>query len=144
MSETTIKEMQDVCKRIVENQAQIESMQMKIKPLSEDLEKHKKILMAFLDQNEMSSFKAQGFTFVVAEKFSVETPKGEDRPKFFDWCAEKKGWEFVKQSFTMNSQSLQGFYKAEQEVAVQEKNIDFKIPGIGEPKAFKMLQIRKG
>lgn len=145
MSESTsIQELNDLCMAIADDDATIKAEKQRLTDKQKELEKKKAKLLLILDENNMKTHKVGGFAFTSRDRFSVETPKGDDQLSFFNWCWEYKGPEFVRGSFKMNSMTLQGFFKAEMEQAAEEKNIDFKIPGIGEPKHVKTLSIRKG
>jgi hypothetical protein len=43
---------------------------------------------------------------------------------------------------SINSQSLNSFYKSELEIAKEQGNVGFKIPGIAEPEVYWTLGMR--
>ncbi len=101
-----------------------------------------KILQTLAD-HDMSSFKSSRGTVVRAVRYTVPTPKTiEDKVAFFDWLNKEKGREVYWTYASVNSQSLNSFYKAEMEAAKEAGNFNFKIPGLAEPEATPILSRR--
>ena len=65
-------------------------------------------------------------------RLSVQTPKtNADKRAFLKYIHQKYGEETAEKYVSINSQTLNSFYKAEFEIA--EDKADFKIDGIGAP-----------
>jgi len=103
----------------------------------------KEQFLAYLEQFDKKNYPIGKALFSVKEKFSFVTPKGPDAIEFFKWCKREKGEEYVQTTFKMNSNSLNSFCNVEIDNALEQGNIDFKIPGIGDKKLFKSLSIRR-
>lgn len=103
--------------------------------------------MKILDELErmgVNSFKSRHGTISRVNRTSVKTPKThEDKQAFFNWLMSTKGDTVYWQYASVNSQALNSFYKAEYEVAKEEGNFDFEIPGIGEPELTPIISRRK-
>jgi hypothetical protein len=114
-----------------------------LKPMKERLDNLDSQILEHLTKLDMTSFKSKHGTVVRSNRYSVQTPKTiEEKKEFFRWLNEK-GPEVYWSYATVNSQSLNALYKAELEVAKEEGNLEFKIPGIGEPTATPILSRRK-
>jgi hypothetical protein len=101
-------------------------------------------ILQTLQDHEMSSYRSAHGTVVRSTRYAVRTPKTlEEKQAFFGWLREKKGEEVFWQYASVNSQSLNAFYKAEMDIAKEERNFGFKIPGLGQPEATPILSIRK-
>lgn len=76
---------------------------------------------------------------------SVKFPKEIDQKKaVFDYIKQKYGPDALMDMVSINSRSFNSFYKAEAEIAVNEQNSDWKMPGIEETKPWTELKFRKG
>lgn len=100
-------------------------------------------ILGVLEDHELTSFKTKHGTVIRNRRFSVQTPKTMEQKKdFFQWL-HGKGEEVYWSYATINSQSLNGLYKQELEIAKEKGDFDFKIPGLGEPTAHEYLTRRK-
>lgn len=114
-----------------------------IKPLRAKLAAVDRKILAELERQEISSYKSKYGTVVRSNRFTVPTPKTiEEKTAFFGWL-NTKGREVYWQFTTINSQSLNALYKAEMEIAKEQGNFDFKIPGLAEPTFTAGLSRRK-
>lgn len=112
-------------------------------PLKDRLKTIDNKILAHLEKADLSSFKSKYGTVIRSKKFSVQTPKTTDqKAAFFQWLKDK-GDEVYWQYVTVNSQSLNSLYKEEMDIAKEEGNIDFVIPGILEPTYYEQLSKRK-
>jgi len=114
-----------------------------LKPMKERLDNLDSQILEHLTKLDMTSFKSKHGTVVRSNRYSVQTPKSiQEKKEFFEWL-NSKGDEVYWSYTSVNSQSLNALYKAELEVAKSEGNLEFKIPGIGEPTATPILSRRK-
>lgn len=100
-------------------------------------------ILEVLTAQERSSYKSPSGTVIRQNRYSVQTPKTvEQKQAFFGWLRAKSEdvmWQYT----TVNSQSLNALYKQEFEIAKEEGNLDFALPGIGEPTLMTSLARRK-
>lgn len=90
-------------------------------------------ILAELEAEDKTSYKSRYGTVVRMRRYTVRVPATmEDKVEFFQWL-NTKGREVYWKYATVNSQALNSLYKAEMEVAKEEGNVDFKIPGLGQP-----------
>lgn len=115
-----------------------------IEPKRKRLEDLENLILQTLADHDMSSYKSPNGTVVRSLRYSVRTPKSlEEKTAFFEWLNRAKGREVYWNYVTINSQSLNAFYKAEMEAAKESGDFDFKIPGLAEPEASPVLSRRK-
>lgn len=111
-------------------------------PLRKELQELDAKILAQLEASELSSFKTKFGTVVRTRRYSVRVPAtAEDKAALFDWLKTKGDavyWRYT----TVNSQALNSLYKAEMEIAKEEGNTDFKIPGLGLPEMSQTLSRR--
>ena len=140
----TLGEFDELVGRSYTVAAEIETLERTVlKPLRERLDNLDSQILEHLTKLDMTSFKSKHGTVVRSNRYSVQTPKTmQEKREFFRWLNEK-GPEVYWSYATVNSQSLNALYKAELEVAKADGNLEFKIPGIGEPTATPILSRRK-
>ncbi len=105
-------------------------------------------LVEALEQAGKSKYIVEGLgTFYFIDKMVVKTPKtNEDKKRLFNWIKRKRGGEYLMTITSINHQTLQSLYKAEQEAAVQEnpeKAASFHLPGLEAPTSMRSLGFRK-
>lgn len=139
----TIAELETLIGQTYALDAEIDAAELAIKPKKAELARLEALLMEQLQLGELTSYKSKYGTVVRSVRYSVQTPKTkDDKQAFFGWLGNR-GEEVRWQYTSVNSQSLNALYKAEMEIAREEGNIDFRIPGIGEPSAQPILSRRK-
>lgn len=100
-------------------------------------------ILETLERHDMTSYRSSRGLVTRTVRYSVQTPKSpEEKAAFFNWLRESKGEDVFWAYATVNSQSLNSLYKAEMDIAKQEANFDFKIPGLSEPKGQPILSRR--
>ncbi len=115
-----------------------------IEPKRQRLEELERLVLQTLADHDMSSYKSAHGTVIRSLRYSVRTPKSiEEKVEFFEWLNREKGRDVYWAMATVNSQTLNSFYKAEMEAAKEDGNFDFRVPGIGEPEATPILSRRK-
>lgn len=144
IGDITLKDLENIIGNSYDIANQIDTVEREtLKPLREKLDQLDAMIVEALTKAELTSFKSKHGTIVRSTRYSVQTPKTiEEKRAFFKWLNEK-GPEVYWTYATVHSASLNSLYKTEMEVAKQEGNLDFKIPGIGEPTATPILSRRK-
>jgi hypothetical protein len=100
----------------------------------------KEEVLRVLVHHEMDKYVVPYGTINITNRFTVSMPKLEEaRNAFFDYLKTMGIFESI---ITVHSQTLNAFYKSKMEEAINEGNVDFKIPGIAEPKLVQNLTIR--
>lgn len=144
-TETTNSESLAGARRLVEELAEARAEQdRRRQALTEQTEKVdelEKRIISTLEAAEMDRLDAAGHYVLLGERTSVKTPKSNaERELFFEYLREKGVYEDLR---TVNSQSLNAFYKSELELALGRGELDFSIPGITEVLVVPKLSLRK-
>jgi accessory colonization factor AcfC len=102
-----------------------------------------KIQAIMLAQN-LKSMPIDNNLLVLSQRSLVATPKTqEEKQAFFDWLKTSRGIDAYWHYVGINSQSLQGLWAEEKELAVERKDIDFTLPGVGKETVTHKLSVRK-
>lgn len=109
------------------------------------LEGHKTEIQKMMEAMGLEKQPLPGYGTVYRQKsFSVKIPKDPAaKDKLFGWIREHKGDDVLKNMVSINSQTLNSFYKAELEVAKEKGDIDWALPGIEAPEVYYTLNMRK-
>lgn len=139
--EVTVSELDELCKRAYELDIAYEEIAAKLKAINQETDGvHAKILAHF-DQTDKDKYVVKDVgTFYKDRRWSVKVPQGDERLKFFDYLKQRDIFESM---ITVNSQTLNAFVKKEVEVQLEAGVVDFKMPGIEEPKLTTTLRLRK-
>jgi hypothetical protein len=98
-------------------------------------------LINILEAMGIDSIKINGFNFFVTESSSVKTPKTLEAKRELFKFLESIG--LFEEMVSVNSQTLNSFYRSMAEKAAGEGNLDFKLPGVDEPIPYKTLKLRR-
>lgn len=145
MTEVTVKELNELCAKAFEQREKVEEMKKALKEQDEVLDKIHAKLIEYLNEVGHASWKTEHGTITRVERWSVTVPKTlEEKALFFAYLKER---EMFDEMVTVNSKTLQSFYREEQEEAVRSGKVlletDFKIPGIGEPTMVQTISMRR-
>lgn len=111
------------------------------KAITEKLEVAENNLIKILGENDLTSYRASCGLLSIAYRTSVKTPKtAEDKQKFYDYLRSKGLYDSM---ISVNSQTLNSFYKSEMEQAQEAGNSEFAIPGINEVTINETLSFRR-
>jgi hypothetical protein len=101
-------------------------------------------MISVLEKFGRSNYAIPGSGMLIkSERLTVTLPKTpDDREAFYQYLKEKNLFEDL---VTVNSMTLNAFYKKEFDIAAEEgRAVGFKIPGISDPKTIVTLNVRKG
>ena len=115
-------------------------------------ERIKQTIMDLMETAKKTEYIVEGIgTVKIIERKSVRTPKtAEDKRKFFNYLEEVYGPSLMQSMQTVNSKTLNGFYreeanKATSHMSEQEKAAyEHRLPGLEPPQSFVTLSFRKG
>lgn len=135
-----ISELQNLCKDVF---AQREVTDQAKKIYSEENEKLEALeakLLAALEENKLKSFQSEFGKIETRQRMSVKIPQAENRELFFNYLKEKGQFDAL---ITVNSATLNSWYKQENENAINNKKM-FYVPGLEMPTATTILVLKKG
>jgi hypothetical protein len=105
------------------------------------VEQAEKKMVELLELSGLKNFKGPDGTVYISYRTSVKTPKTpDDRAAFFEYLKSRGLYD---QMITVNSQTLNSFYKSEIEEAQGRGQPDFEIPGLSEVTVEPRLGFRK-
>lgn len=127
----TVAEMNAIVDEIVEIKEEKASIAERERSLNERFRELEAALLAHMDANELDSFKGTRATISKVDYFSVKVPNTlEKKRELFQYLKQLK---IHDELVTVNSQTLNSFYKEQMESAKERGEFDFKIPGVEEP-----------
>lgn len=136
-----VDELMNLGKEIFELKAKCEEIQAQLKTPQEKLDELKAKMLAHLEQLELDKIHVKGYgTINTITKMSVSIPQGDMRDEFFAHLSP----EDYKALRTVNSASLNSWFNEKMQKAIDSGDLDFHVIGIQEPKAYKILGMRKG
>lgn len=137
----TIKELEELCGLCFSKREEIDALEAQIKEVNAELEGLKEKLLMFLTDLDKTSYDSSIGKISVKNIFTVALPKTpEQKGQFFGYLKERGIFEDL---VSVHSKTLNAFYKQEQEAALQEGKIDFKIPGLDEPYFKQSLSFKR-
>lgn len=143
MSEqVTVADLDRLVETIFEQRKKIEESEAVTTELNKQLAEMKAKAVNILKALGREDFKSPHGSIRVAVKWRVNMPAtDEDKAMLFNHLRERGLFDRYA---TVNSNSLNSLFMADWEAAKEEgRGMDFRMPGIGEPKAFEDLNIRK-
>lgn len=140
-TELTVRQLEELCAKIAAQRDTVAVIAAEKKVEEERLEELEATMVATLRELDMTSFKSKSGQFIISHRMSVKLPATpEDRQKFFDYL---KGRELFDNMISVNSQTLNRFYKDEFAEAKERGDFDFEIPGIGPATVVETLSVKK-
>lgn len=138
----TVADLDDLVKTIFEQRVKIEESEKVTSELNKELALLKAKAVNYLKELGRENFKSPFGTISVNQKWRVSLPQtDEDKAALFNWL---RGQGLFDKYATVNSQSLNSLYLAEWDAAkARGEGMTFSMPGIGEPKLFEDLGVRK-
>ena len=135
----------DVVKQLWAQKSVVDEKKEDLSEASGALEDLKGKAMKAMELMELDKQHVPGCGTIFRQKnFSVQVPKTpEEKAKLFAWISKNKGQDVLDNMVSIHSASINSFYKAELEVAKEEGNVDFAIPGIKMPEVYYTLGMRK-
>jgi hypothetical protein len=141
-ADVKVTELDQLCIELFKQKAVVEEHEDALKDQNQKYAELKAEVISYMEHLEKDKYPVKGHgTLSLSDRFSVRVPKTlEEKKALFEYLKEK-GIFFEMAS--VNSQTLNSFYKAEMEEAAKQGNTDFSIPGVGEPNHQRTLSIRK-
>ena len=137
-----LKALAKLQEQIIEEHRALKVLELGLNTRKTELEGKKKKLLALMEEAEVNSYRTASGQVVRKKLFSVKTPKGEDLQTFFGYLREHRPDDYLALA-TVNSQSLNSWYKQELEAVKEKGGMDVEIPGLGEPTITEQISITK-
>lgn len=132
-----------MCRGLWEEKDKHDELELQAKLQGKKVDELKAKILVIMNDAKIEKFAVSGRgTVFTVDRFSVSVPKdGEGRQAFFEYLKERGIFDEL---ITVNSQTLNAFYKRCLEEAMEKGDVDFKVPGIEEPKHYCTIGLRKG
>jgi hypothetical protein len=142
-AEVSIKEVSELGLALFAQREVVDRIEAELADAKKVFEELKAKMIATFDKYEMEKWSQKGHgTISKRQNLAWKMPKEHDqREAFFAFLRERNAYDEL---ITVNHQTLNSFCKEELEKAIEADNIEFSIPGLGEPSSYVTLQIRKG
>lgn len=138
----TIQDMDTLVKKMFELRAQIEERDSITSEMNKELAAMQAKAVTALKALERDSYKSEAGTVSIVHKWRVSVPATDEAKKELFYYMKEKG--LLYRYATVNSNSLNSFFMAEWEAAQgRGEGMDFKMPGIADPKLHETVAMRK-
>lgn len=139
----TVEELDALVEAIFEQKKEIENMEKELTMENVKLASLEAKATAWLDELGREKYQHARGTISVRESWRFNLPASDDdKQAFFSWLRERGIFDKYA---TVNSNSYNSLLLAEWDIAKEEgRGMEFKIPGVPEPKFFRKLATLKG
>lgn len=128
MTDIGVKELESLVDQCFEQRKVYEAKKKEMSEEYAELERLKSVVIGKLEALGIDKFEGKLGKFSYKYEESFKVPKDtESREKFFTFLKEKGVYE---QMITVNSRTLNSFAKQEAELAEEDGNFDYQIPGL--------------
>lgn len=136
----------ELCRQLWQQKAVVDEVKAKYDAEAAKFEAIKRDVLKSLDSNQITKQHIpEHGTVYVQTRFSIETPKTLDaKRELFGYIEREKGPEVLLGLQSIHSATLNKFHESESELAATRGDFRWSLPGIGEPKSFKTVNMRKG
>jgi len=137
----TIEELEALSSKIADKRAEIDAISLDRKKRDAELDELEATMMMKLEEAGKHSYKSEVGTVSITSRESVRVPKDLEAKRELFAYLQKKG--IFEELVSVNSQTLNSFYKAEKALAEEAGEAFFQLPGVGEPTVDQIISFRK-
>jgi len=137
-----IEDLDALCMKIQEAREVVKDLGEQKKSAQSHVDRLEYELLEFLKETNRKNYSGPNGLFYINHRMSVKVPKEEEKRKEFFWYLREKG--IYDNMITVNSATLNAFYKDEIDAARERGDVDFAMPGIGEPTVSEVIAFKKG
>ena len=137
------KDFKQLCTSVFEQRAKVDERKALLKEEQEKLDELEAKILATMEELDEDKVHVAGYGLLyTTTRFTVRVPKElADKRQLFEHFRERGIFD---EMVSVASPTLNSYYKTEMEAAIAKGDVDFKIPGVGEPTHIKTLSVRKG
>lgn len=128
-SAVTVEQLKLKCERAFELRGEVDMKKTELSAIQKSLDELENEIVAVLEELGLKSFKSTSGTIETRVRQSVKVPQGDGRQEFFNYLKDRGLFDSL---ITVNSQTLNAWYKQEAEIAVEEKRM-LVVPGLEMP-----------
>jgi hypothetical protein len=124
----TIEELETAAAQIAALRERESELSNQKKLITDELAVAEGRFLDMLKSENMTSYKSKVGTVGISHRSSVKTPKSpEERKAFFDYLKQKGIFDSM---ISVNSMTLNAWYKRELDSAIEQGLADFEVPGL--------------
>lgn len=139
--QTPIIEVEALAAQIFEQARMADMIEDEAKKSRAILNDLKLLMLATLKEAGLEGFKSSAGTLSISHRTSVKTPKTvEEKDLLFNYLREKN---LFMEMVSVNSMTLNSFYKSELDDAIARGDSEWHLPGVGEAEISEILYMRK-
>lgn len=133
----SLENFKNLCDRMQGQKQLVDDFKAELSEHQKKLDEMKDLIVEYLGHHNLTRFSTDNITVTKIDKINV---KLEDKFTFFEYLKKNNMFEAMA---TVNSMTLNAFYKEEMARAISEGKDDFNIPGVKESSMHASLSIRK-
>ena len=141
MDKTTLEDFERLCAIAFEQREKIDAIKEKVKEEETVLEGIENKIATILDAHEKQSYQSAAGTVYFHETTSFKLPEGAENKQLFFSHLKQKG--IFEDMVSVHSKTLNSYCKKEMEAAIEQGNVTFKVPGIGDPVVIRDVRFKK-
>lgn len=124
----TVEELENAAAQIAALRERESELSNQKKVITAELEQSEAKFLDMLKSEDMTSYKSKVGTIGISHRSSVKTPKSpEERKAFFAYLQSKGIFDSM---ISVNSMTLNAWYKRELDSAIEQGKDDFEVPGL--------------
>lgn len=139
-NDITVNELKEMCAKVVEKRKITDEANDVYKAHKEELDQLEDLLLMVMEKLDLKTFKSDERMFIRTEKESLTIPQGDEKIAFFDYLKSVGHFEALA---TVNSATLNSWYKEENKAAKERGEPYAAIPGLAIPTLRIGLTVRK-
>jgi hypothetical protein len=137
----TVEALDQLVDDIFAKRREIEALEEQVTALNKQKAELEGRAVGYLRALGRENYKGRSGTIGISEKWRVNLPQtDEDKQALFNWLRDRGIFDKYA---TVNANSLNSLFMAEWEAAKKAGDLEFALPGIGAPKLFEGLSVRK-
>ena len=141
MEDVKVNELEEICKKAFDLKEEIDGEALELKKKRSELEELKAKLENYLEAIEKTTYHSNFGNVTAARRMSVSFPKEpEAKAQFLNYLKEQGVYDDM---ISVNSQSLNSYFRQEMENAAETGHYNFIMPGIGEPRHSIDIRLNK-
>lgn len=140
VSTTTLSELNELAMLIAVLRDDEKRAKDAAKDITAQLEAKENRMVEILLENGMQNYRAPAGLCSLSFRTSVRQPQGDARNQFYEWLKKENRFEDM---ISVNSQTLNSYYKEQFELAKERGDSDFSIPGLTEVKINPSLSFKR-
>lgn len=136
----TVAALKELCQKVIAKREEYDVIDETLKAIGKEVDALEMELLNAMKTHQMDSFKEGGKIFIMTKTPSITIPQGDDKEAFFSYLKEVGHFDGL---ITVNSRTLNSWYKKEDEAAKSRGEPYAMIPGLPLPTIREGLSVRK-